>query len=214
MESNDKPSSAEKPDSDLPEKIYAVEYAGFWDFNESGQYDDSVINADDYPNAEQIAKEIQRRYNEFLPLRAELQSLKEENAIVRELLPIIHGDGGHYVGKHGLNKAVEDAIEIVCSLKEEIDELKSDNGDLHKELCRSNDENEKLRRALQNYADTFKVVMETNATVSKERDQLREAVAAAQRIIEKSGPADLLFWTEWNDAVKTFESLLNQPVGK
>lgn len=49
----------------LPERIYPVEYAGFFDFNEKGIYDTSVINRDDYENAEEIANEISRRYNKL-----------------------------------------------------------------------------------------------------------------------------------------------------
>ena len=34
------------------------------------------------------------------------------------LLAVIHGDGGHYVARHGLEKAVEDAKRIVNRLKQ------------------------------------------------------------------------------------------------
>lgn len=63
--------------NELPEKIYAVEYAGFWDFSPDGCYGDSLINAMDFPNAEQIALEIQRRYNSHAHLLAENKELKE-----------------------------------------------------------------------------------------------------------------------------------------
>ena len=32
-----------------------------------------------------------------------------------DLLAIIHRDGGHYVGTHGIDKAVEDAMQIVAN---------------------------------------------------------------------------------------------------
>lgn len=32
--------------------------------------------------------------------------------LLRELLAVIHGDGGHYADEHGPEKATEDAIEI------------------------------------------------------------------------------------------------------
>lgn len=33
-----------------------------------------------------------------------------------DLLCYIHRDGGHYIGEHGLEKAVKDGINIVCDL--------------------------------------------------------------------------------------------------
>lgn len=57
----------------LPKKIFPVEYAGFFDFNEEGIYDTSVINRDDYPNAEQIANEISKRYNNFEKMKEALE---------------------------------------------------------------------------------------------------------------------------------------------
>ena len=34
------------------------------------------------------------------------------------LLAVIHSDGGHYVARHGLEKAVKDAVKIVNRLKQ------------------------------------------------------------------------------------------------
>ena len=34
------------------------------------------------------------------------------------LLAVIHGDGGHYVARHGLEKAVEDAKQVINRLKQ------------------------------------------------------------------------------------------------
>lgn len=53
---------------ELPEKIYPVNYAGFWDFSEDGYYDCSVINQEDYPEAPQIAEAMAFRYNNFMDL--------------------------------------------------------------------------------------------------------------------------------------------------
>ena len=33
--------------------------------------------------------------------------------LLKELLAVIHRDGGHYVSKHGFDKAVSDAIDLV-----------------------------------------------------------------------------------------------------
>lgn len=61
----------------VPEKIYPVDYAGFWDFSEDGCYGDSVINSLDYPNAEQIANEIAKRYNDYAQLNEALKECKD-----------------------------------------------------------------------------------------------------------------------------------------
>ena len=34
--------------------------------------------------------------------------------LLSSLLAVIHRDGGHYEDKHGTEKAVEDAMEIIC----------------------------------------------------------------------------------------------------
>lgn len=78
--------------NELPKEIYPVDYAGFWDFSVDGKYGDSVINALDYPNAQQIAEAISIRYNaheklvealsKCLPVvrNVETSSLEEHNA--------------------------------------------------------------------------------------------------------------------------------------
>ena len=38
---------------------------------------------------------------------------KDYEHLLNELLAIIHRDGGHYVQEHGIEKAVEDAINII-----------------------------------------------------------------------------------------------------
>lgn len=64
---------------EIPDKIFAVEYAGFWDFTIDGKYGDSLLNVLEYPNAEQIASEIQRRYNVHTDLLEALQNLVNAN---------------------------------------------------------------------------------------------------------------------------------------
>lgn len=66
----------------LPEKIFAVEYAGFWDLSPTDSYDLSVLHVLDYPNAEQIANEIAKRYNEYASLKAENDRLREALALI------------------------------------------------------------------------------------------------------------------------------------
>jgi hypothetical protein len=163
MNTVDNTSKIEKPVADLPEKIYAVEYAGFWDFNEIGEYDTSVINAMDYPNAEQIAKEIARRYNEFPKLISEIDKPGFEklyNAVVSDksnhkILPLHINANGEYLRKDLVEKLV---VHLFESLK-------------------------------------------------KENEELKECLKAAQKVIDQSGAADLLFWGDWKSAVDEFESL-------
>jgi hypothetical protein len=66
----------------LPEKIFTVEYSGFFDFTENGLYDLSVINRDDYANAEQIAIEMAKRYNHHKEL---VEALEACQAILNTL---------------------------------------------------------------------------------------------------------------------------------
>jgi hypothetical protein len=82
-------SSQELKTAELPENIYAIEYAGFWDFSSDGFYGPSFLNVEDYPNAEQIAEEIARRYNSHAELIEENKRLKEASQWigVEERLP-------------------------------------------------------------------------------------------------------------------------------
>lgn len=68
----------------LPEKIYPVNYAGFWDFSPDGTYGDSLINVMDFPTAEQIANEIAKRYNDH-------STLTEQNAKLKQALTELTG---------------------------------------------------------------------------------------------------------------------------
>jgi hypothetical protein len=61
------------------------------------------------------------------------------------LLAVIHGDGGHYQGEHGTDKAVSDAMLIVSRLTAERDALKA--------------ENEKLVDTLSDWSDQYTMVI-------------------------------------------------------
>lgn len=65
---------------ELPKQIFHVDYAGFFDFSEDGKYGDSVINVMDYENAEQIANEIAKRYNNHEQL---VKALKEAQKLLQ-----------------------------------------------------------------------------------------------------------------------------------
>jgi hypothetical protein len=39
--------------------------------------------------------------------------------MLSELLAVIHRDGGHYQGEHGINKAVKDAIDLILQERAE-----------------------------------------------------------------------------------------------
>jgi len=54
-------------------------------------------------------------------LQAELGTAKAENQSFGNVLAVIHRDGGHYITKHGHEKASEDAIKIVLDLRKESD---------------------------------------------------------------------------------------------
>lgn len=45
--------------------------------------------------------------------------IKEPRRLLGELLAVIHRDGGHYQGRHGTKKAVEDAQHAVIALRAE-----------------------------------------------------------------------------------------------
>jgi len=42
------------------------------------------------------------------------KELKETQEMLNTLLCFVHRDGGHYIAQHGLKKATDDAIKIVC----------------------------------------------------------------------------------------------------
>jgi hypothetical protein len=79
---------------------------------------------------ELLNNEVEIQRGSIRQWKEENQLLKKENAelkknygIVHELLPVMHADGGHYVEKHGLEKATEDAINIYYQLRSDKEEL-------------------------------------------------------------------------------------------
>ena len=54
-------------------------------------------------------------------LQAQLATAKAQNQSFGNVLAVIHRDGGHYITKHGHEKASKDAIKIVLDLRKESD---------------------------------------------------------------------------------------------
>ena len=73
------------------------------------------------PAVHAVSEHVWQNY--VVPLQKENEELKANYRIVRELLPVMHADGGHYVEKHGVEKATEDAIEIYYKLRSDKEEL-------------------------------------------------------------------------------------------
>lgn len=67
------------------------------------------------------AATLQRERDE---LQAEVDELKEVQHELRELLAVIHRDGGHYRAEHGDVKATRDAVNVIHRLRREQDELR------------------------------------------------------------------------------------------
>jgi len=53
-------------------------------------------------------------------LNRKLDTAKEENLSFGNVLAVIHRDGGHYISRHGHDKASKDAIKIILKLREDI----------------------------------------------------------------------------------------------
>ena len=58
-------------------------------------------------------------------LEKEVKQLKAENQSFGNVLAIIHGDGGHYITKHGHEKASQDAIAKISKVRDERDKYKA-----------------------------------------------------------------------------------------
>ena len=41
--------------------------------------------------------------------------------MLNNLLAIIHGDGGQYISKHGIEKAFEDAKQVIADMRTKLD---------------------------------------------------------------------------------------------
>lgn len=46
--------------------------------------------------------------------------------LLRELLAVIHGDGGHHAQRHGLEESCRQAHERIAAMRVELDRLRSD----------------------------------------------------------------------------------------
>ena len=100
---------------------------------------------------------------------------------LRNLLAIIHHDGGHYADEHGLEKATENAIQAWCDRSVQIDALETENAEFKAKL-------EAMERDLNN-ANIF--LAERDKKLERQAEQitrletsracLREALAATQQ---------------------------------
>ena len=62
----------------------------------------------------------------------------EARHALHEILAVIHRDGGHYTGKHGIAKSVEDAHAAWAAMMREMDKLRAERRQLRARLveCR------------------------------------------------------------------------------
>jgi len=74
---------------------------------------------------ERLAKEntkltdvlLSKHGGEPLALLDELDQARADNEALLNLLAVIHRDGGHYTGKHGVIKSADDAATVVITLR-------------------------------------------------------------------------------------------------
>ena len=81
---------------------------------------------------------LERCRNACSQLAKDLATAKEENQSFGCVLALIHRDGGHYITKHGHEKASQDALQIVLDLRTELDRAKVENERLWKALGLAN----------------------------------------------------------------------------
>ena len=55
---------------------------------------------------------------EIESLRQQLAAAKEIDLLLRNLLCVIHRDGGHHITAHGLDQSVQDAMEVFYNLRD------------------------------------------------------------------------------------------------
>src|SRR5688500_20192893 len=54
------------PDAKLPDKVFPVEFGGFWELASDYTYQSvSYLNTDNYDNAMEFAHEVAKRYKEY-----------------------------------------------------------------------------------------------------------------------------------------------------
>ena len=68
----------------------------------------------DYYNNETILEQA----GEIEALRQQLAAAKETDLLLRNLLCVIHRDGGHHITAHGLDQSVQDAMEVFYNLRD------------------------------------------------------------------------------------------------
>lgn len=65
----------------IPEKIYAVNYAGYWELQDGEYYEDTrLLHEDEYEKAEAFSNEVCNRWNSYAELKAENERLKADKA--------------------------------------------------------------------------------------------------------------------------------------
>lgn len=74
-------------------------------------------------------EEITRLSSEAAALRADLEH-------TLGLLAVLHGDGGHYTGKHGMEKSCEDAKKMFHALRADLARVEGERDAAHKEVVR------------------------------------------------------------------------------
>ena len=94
---------------------------------------------------------------------------------LRNLLAIIHRDGGHYVTEHGAKKAVEDAHLVWAALQQEVEELrKAPNGAWRAHLGHLEQDNSLLQQEVEALKATqLKRMAVLAGEIANERDENR-----------------------------------------
>lgn len=93
-----------------PDKIYPINFAGFFDLKDEPYYEGkSLLNIEDYPAAKEFADEICRRWNCHSDLLEALQLAKKEIKACYQLLDIDNKDRGY--GQGGVLSKADAAIE-------------------------------------------------------------------------------------------------------
>jgi predicted methyltransferase len=58
-----------------------------------------------------LTAKVYEQRSEIDALTDQLAEAKEESHLFRELMAMMHSDGGHYYAKHGAKKSYDDAVE-------------------------------------------------------------------------------------------------------
>ena len=69
--------------------------------------------------------EWKRKHDTLKSRLAEVEAERDRlDSALRQLMAIMHGDGGHYVAVHGLSKAFDDAIALFYKMRQELEKAK------------------------------------------------------------------------------------------